>query len=129
MRKLFHLIIFTCTPLLSTAQTQTFTISKQKAFTQLNSKSDTIIFTNYKKTGRRTSERTVSVNGVDYKFIVKDTRHVKLKEIADASGNKIATEFLNGDNQKNVLLADGRQLTWQHHRRRALTIIWLVKWL
>jgi hypothetical protein len=117
MRKLFQLIVFTCAPLLSTAQTQVFTIIKQKTFTQLNSKSDTIIFTDYKKTDRRTSERTVSLNGVDYKFIVKDTRHVKLKEIVDASGNKIASEFLNGDNQKNVLLADGRQLTWQHHRK------------
>jgi hypothetical protein len=117
MNKFLQLLIFTCAPLLSAAQTQTFTIIKQKAVIQLNSKSDTITFTEYKKTGRGVFERTVSVNDAVYRFIIRETKHLKVKEVVDASGNRIATQFLNGDNERNVLLSDGRQLVWQDVRK------------
>jgi hypothetical protein len=94
------------------AQTQTYTLAKQGKLLTFISKTDSIAFPAYKKVDRKTSESAVTINDASYKFIIKDTKHGRIQDILDASGNRLATVFLSGINENNVVFGDGTQLKW-----------------
>ena len=91
MQNVLLIFIFICPPFFITAQTQTYTIVNQNGSIELISKSDTIIFQEYKKVNRKESERIVTINKEDYKFIIKDTKIGKIQDVVDASGTRMAT--------------------------------------
>src|SRR5688572_4900073 len=113
MRNFLLKFIFICTPFFILAQPQPYTIVKQDRSIALKSKSDIIIFQEYRKVNRKEFERIVTINKVDYKFIIKDTKHGKVQDVVDASGQRMATVFLDGQNPNSIVFPDGKQLKWQ----------------
>jgi hypothetical protein len=108
-------ILLSCLPL--NAQPQTYTFTKSDKSVTLTSKVDTITFPGYKKVDRKTQERTVTINNVRYKSVIKKTKHGRLQEMFDESGNKLATVFLDGVNINNIVFADGSQFTFKRTGR------------
>jgi hypothetical protein len=113
MRTFLLKFVFICAPFFIIAQPQPYTIVKQNRSITLTSKSDTIIFQEYRKVNRKESERVVTINKEDYKFIVKDTKHGKIQDVVDASGQRMATVLLGGENPNSIVFPDGKQLKWQ----------------
>ncbi len=113
MIKSLCLFILCCTPVLSQAQTQTYSFSKKDKLVKLTSKTDSITFSEYKKIDRRTSASVVNINDASYTFVVKNSKHGRFQEVQDPSGKLLATVFLNDISRNNVLLPDGKQLKWQ----------------
>lgn len=95
------------------AQPQTYAFAKHDKFITFVNESDSIAFPEYRKIDRKTQESIVTINKSVYKFLIRKTKHGRLQEIFDESGNRMATVFLDGVNENNIILADHTELKFK----------------
>src|SRR6185503_7654666 len=85
---------------------EVYSITKIDLIVNLTSDHQSVLFYPYESKGK-TRERRVTVNGIEYQFLITKTSEGLRQEIVDSKNITVATTWLSGKNKDLVVLPDG----------------------
>ncbi len=100
------LTLVNCCPLLA----QTYSRQKEGKLVKFQYDGETITFGRYKSVSKGRQEMPVDFDSQKFTFAKWLSSEGEIAEVREASGKRIATVYLSGPNEGNIVTADGKTL-------------------